>query len=61
MIKFDPALVGEEPIRLHMIITESWVRKVDEWRRKQPDLPNRSEAIRQLVLAGMTVKKGRRR
>jgi hypothetical protein len=25
------------------------VRAIDEWRRKQPDLPSRSEAIRRLV------------
>jgi len=38
-----------ETKRLHMIVPASWVRKVDTWRRRQPDLPNLSEAIRRLV------------
>jgi hypothetical protein len=25
------------------------MRAIDEWRRKQPDLPSRSEAIRRLI------------
>jgi metal-responsive CopG/Arc/MetJ family transcriptional regulator len=29
------------------------VRQIDEWRRRQPDLPSRSEAIRRLIEAGL--------
>ena len=29
---------------------------IDEWRRRQPDLPSRSEAIRRLVELGLKVK-----
>jgi hypothetical protein len=32
------------------------VAAIDEWRRKQPDLPSRSEAIRRLVELGLKVK-----
>jgi hypothetical protein len=33
------------------------VAMIDEWRRKHPDLPSRSEAIRQLVQLGLKAKK----
>src|ERR1700761_768008 len=32
------------------------VRNVDEWRRKQDDLPGRPEAIRRLVEIGLKIK-----
>jgi hypothetical protein len=32
---------------------EEFVRRIDEWRRLQPDLPSRSEAIRRLVGLGI--------
>jgi hypothetical protein len=48
--KLDPE---GEPKRLNIVAPVSWVRKVDEWRRAQPDLPNTSEAIRRLVEAGL--------
>jgi hypothetical protein len=37
-----------ETKRLHMIVPLSWVKKIDAWRRQQPDLPNFSEAVRRL-------------
>jgi hypothetical protein len=33
------------------------VRLVDEWRREEPDLPGRPEAIRRLVELGLRAKK----
>jgi len=48
--------VEEESGRLHMAVPMSWLRKIDAWRRRQPDLPNRSEAVRRLVDAGMNHK-----
>lgn len=36
-----------------MVITPSEVAAVDDWRRKQPDLPSRSEAIRRLVAVAL--------
>jgi rRNA maturation endonuclease Nob1 len=31
------------------IAPTAWVKQIDDWRRKEPDLPNLSEAIRRLV------------
>jgi hypothetical protein len=39
-------------IKNAMIIDEDLVARIEEWRREQPDLPNRSEAVRQLVTWG---------
>lgn len=33
---------------------------IEEWRRDQPDLPSRSEAIRRLVEIGLRAKGGKR-
>ena len=35
--------------RINVPMEPELVREVDEWRRQQPDLPNRAEAIRRLV------------
>ncbi len=35
--------------RFEMRASESWLKDVDNWRRKQPDIPPRAEAIRRLV------------
>jgi hypothetical protein len=29
--------------------SEEFMRRIDEWRRQQPDIPSRAEAVRQLV------------
>ena len=31
--------------RFEMRATDSWIHDVDDWRRKQPDIPSRAEAI----------------
>jgi len=36
-----------------MRVTDDWLAYIDEWRRSQPDLPSRSEAIRRLVEIGL--------
>jgi hypothetical protein len=41
-----------------MKASPEFLARLDHWRRKQRDLPNRSEAIRRLVDAGMKRKKG---
>jgi hypothetical protein len=46
-----------ETKRLNLVAPASWVRKIDDWRRQQPDLPNISEAIRRLVELGLKAKK----
>jgi hypothetical protein len=45
-----------EPLdqRIQLVISQGQAREIDEWRRGQPDLPNRSEAIRRLIGAGLT-------
>jgi hypothetical protein len=48
--KLDP---DTETRRLNLVAPASWVRKIDDWRRQQDDLPNISEAIRRLVDAGL--------
>ena len=46
--------------RLHLVITPSEVKDIDEWRRYEEDLPSRSEAIRRLIKLGMTADKGKK-
>jgi hypothetical protein len=40
-----------EPLdqRVQLVISKGQIRAIDEWRRRQPDLPSRSEAIRRLI------------
>jgi len=33
-----------------MKVTAAWVKAIDDWRATQPDQPNRTEAIRRLVV-----------
>jgi hypothetical protein len=40
--------------RFEMRATTELLARIDEWRRQQPDLPNRSEAIRRLIDAGLS-------
>jgi hypothetical protein len=44
----DPVLVRVQP---------EMAKQLDDWRRKQEDLPGRPEAIRRLVELGLKVKK----
>jgi hypothetical protein len=54
--KLDP---DAETKRLNLVASAAWVRKINEWRRLQPDFPNISEAIRRLVDVGLeATKKG---
>ena len=41
--------------RIHLMMTAAELRSIDEWRRREPDLPGRSEAIRRLVRLGIKV------
>jgi hypothetical protein len=40
---------GRKGRPLQLYAEESFIAAVDEWRRHQPDIPNRSVAIRRLV------------
>jgi hypothetical protein len=39
--------------RLQLIAPVDWLKRIDAWRRHQPNLPSRSEAIRRLVEIGL--------
>jgi hypothetical protein len=39
--------------RLNLIAPLDWLKRIDAWRRHQPDLPSRSEAIRRPVDLGL--------
>jgi hypothetical protein len=39
----------EQTERFQMRVSPSFLKLIDDWRRKQPDLPSRAEAIRRLV------------
>ena len=55
-----PHRLDGEVQRLNMVAPASWVKKIDDWRRREPDLPNLSEAIRRLVDLGLeSAKKGK--
>jgi hypothetical protein len=43
----------EQTERFQMRVSPAFLRLVDDWRRKQPDLPSRAEAIRRLVGRGV--------
>jgi metal-responsive CopG/Arc/MetJ family transcriptional regulator len=43
--------------RIPVMMSSEEVAAIDEWRRKNPDLPSRSEAIRRLVEMGLKAKK----
>lgn len=42
--------------RVEMRATDSWLYRVDEWRREQLGRPSRAEAIRRLVELGLESK-----
>lgn len=47
------ALVNDRVFQMRA--SEEWLRKLDDWRRTQPDIPARAEAIRRLVELGLQV------
>ena len=50
-------MTDEQTERLQMRVSKDFIKIVDAWRRKQDDLPGRSEAIRRLVDLGLKAKK----
>lgn len=40
-----------------MRVSPEFVSRIDDWRRKQDDLPPRAEAVRRLVVAGLAAVK----
>jgi hypothetical protein len=48
-----PPINGKTAFRhLHVRVTDDFLVLIDDWRRKQPDMPNRTEALRRLVELG---------
>lgn len=41
---------------LQMRVSDAFLKTIDEWRRKQADLPSRAAAIRRLVELGLRAK-----
>jgi hypothetical protein len=44
-----PAVGRTQDRPFQMRLSEAFLAKVDDWRRHEPDMPSRSEAIRRLV------------
>jgi len=40
---------NERMQRFEMKAPAPWLARIDDWRRQQPDIPSRAEAIRRLV------------
>jgi hypothetical protein len=38
-----------------MRLSDGFLERLDEWRRRQPDLPSRAEAIRRLTTAMLRI------
>jgi hypothetical protein len=55
-VHYGQAMAPENTERLEMRVSKSFLHTVDEWRRAQPDLPPRAEAIRRLVELGLGAK-----
>jgi hypothetical protein len=43
----------EKMVQLMIRIAPAMIVSIDEWRRLQPDIPNRAETVRRLVEAGL--------
>lgn len=58
LAKAPPTInAGGRSVTLQMRVSASYLRSINEWRRRQPDLPSRSEAIRRLTtIEGHTVR-----
>jgi metal-responsive CopG/Arc/MetJ family transcriptional regulator len=40
---------GKQDQRVQLVTTRELLTRIDNWRRKQDDLPSRSEAIRRMI------------
>ena len=43
----------DKEYRLEVRVSPQTAAALNEWRRRQPDMPNKSEAIRRLIDAGL--------
>jgi len=52
-----PPKLANDIKRLNLVVPTLWVKKIDDWRRRQADMPNLSEAIRRLVELALEIEK----
>jgi hypothetical protein len=57
-MRLETDAMGDELkiLRIPVMMVATDLAAIDEWRRKQADLPSRSEAIRQLLELGLKAK-----
>jgi hypothetical protein len=48
-----PGRIQNRPFQMRL--SNEFLERLDEWRRKQPDLPSRAESIRRLTAAMMQI------
>jgi hypothetical protein len=48
-----PGRIQDRPFQMRL--SDEFLGRLDEWRRKQPDLPSRAEAIRRLTTAMLQI------
>lgn len=46
---YTPYMALKNDRVFQMRASDDWLAKIDDWRRTQPDIPPRAEAIRRLV------------
>jgi hypothetical protein len=46
-------MTREKNHTFQMRVAPEWLAQLDAWRAKQPGIPSRAEAIRQLVASGL--------
>lgn len=44
---------GPSSRQYHLVLPDDLIHEVEEWRRKQPEIPTRAEAFRRLVRRGL--------
>ena len=47
-----PPKLDDNVKRLNVVMSDALVKRIDDWRRREPDLPNASVAIRRLIEMG---------
>lgn len=50
-----------DAVHINLLLTRNMLRAIDEYRRRSPTLPNRTEAIRELLQVALTLKPGQQR
>lgn len=50
---YKPSMNTKNDKQLQMRASDDFIRTIDDWRRVQPDIPARAEAIRRLINMGI--------